>query len=340
MSHSPLVSFKGRLVLTILLSGMILAVGLFGLGGQPISWAAPAQHPHLQTVPTRPPDEPPSLPPDSGPPVGGALAPPAKRDDGDNSPAQPSEQPANQSQDESQSTPPLEQQDSNGQAKVQSTPTPKQESGKNQNQAPPTPASNGDDEENGALPATIKQADLSLSQTVNNPTPNLHAVITFTITISNNGPSKATNVIASDPLPLGLILSSTIPSQGKYDGDTGLWAVETITQSKSVTLSLVVTVTSAGMITNNVEIMAAHPSDPDSTPGNGFESEDDWTSLAIGVLETSPSYQSDSDTLRLVSASTGASVSLLGWTGSLSWLYALCLGLILILSGIYLVHRA
>ncbi|MBI1878087.1 MAG: DUF11 domain-containing protein, partial [Chloroflexi bacterium] len=182
---------------------------------------------------------------------------------------------------------------------------------------------------------------LSLSQTVDNPTPYLGEVITFTITISNQGPSNATNVVVSNPLPLGLILSSTMPSRGRYSSDLGLWAVGTITQSESVTLSLVVTVTNAGTVTNTAEITAAHPADPDSIPGNGLEHEDDWDSVPIvALLAASPSFQSDSDSLTLVSASKPPSGSFLPWVGSLSWLYTLGLGMILVLSGIYLVNRA
>ena len=330
------ISFRVRLVLTILLSGLMLTMGLFGIGGQTLSWAAPAQNPHLQTVPPRPPDDDPP-PPDSDPPAE-APASPSDRGDGDNTPAQPPEQQDNESQNESQPTQPPAPQDNGGQDTVQPTPNPKQESGPDQNQVPPAPPSQ---EEVDGASATSPQADLSLSQTVDNPTPNLAEVITFTIVISNNGPSKATNVVVSDLLPLGLILSSTMPSQGRYNSNTGLWAVGTITHSESITLSLMVTVTSAGTVTNTAEIAAAHPSDPDSTPGNGLEHEDDWDSVPIvTLLETSPTTQFGSDSVTFASASASASGSLFGWVGSLSWLYALCLGAILILSGIYLVNRA
>lgn len=332
------ISFRVRLGLTVLLSGLMLMMGLFGIGGQSLSWAAPAQNPHLQTVPPRPPDDEPP-PPESDLPAE-APASPSDRGDGDTTPTQPPEQQDNESQNESQPTQPPAPQDNGGQDTVQPTPNPKQESGLDQNQVSPAPPSQAEDEVDGAS-ATFPQADLSLSQTVDNPTPNLGEVITFTITISNNGPSNATNVVMSDPLPLGLILSSTIPSQGSYNSGSGLWAVGTITYSESVTLSLVVTVTSAGTVTNTTEIAAAHPSDPDSTPGNGLEHEDDWDSVPIvTLLETSPTTQFGSDSVTFASASASASGSLFGWVGSLSWLYALCLGAILILSGIYLVNRA
>ena len=339
MRHSPIISLRVRLVLTILLSGLMLTMELFGIGGQPLSWAAPAQNPHLQTVPPRPPDDPPPPPPDSDPPAE-APASPSDKGEGDNTPAQPPEQQDNESQNGSQPTQSPAPQDNGGQDTVQLTPNSKQESGPDQNQVPPALPSQEEDEVDGAS-AAFPQADLSLSQTVDNPTPDLAEIITFTLAISNNGPSNATNVVVSDPLPLGLILSSTIPSQGSYNSGSGLWTVGTITHAESITLSLVVTVTSAGTVTNTAEIAAAHPSDPDSTPGNGLEHEDDWDSVPIvTLLETSLTTQFGSDSVTFASASASASGSLFGWVGSLSWLYALCLGAILILSGIYLVNRA
>jgi uncharacterized repeat protein (TIGR01451 family) len=300
-------------------------------------------------VPPRDPEEDPPPPtPDPALP-GEATDPSPEGDKNDNTASQPSDQTNNVSQDEPQLTQPPEQTGNGGQDEPQLTQPPEQTGNGGQDEVQPTPAPNqkSDEIKNQTIPAqpsqdedqvdsasaTLPQADLSLSQTVDNPRPNLGEVITLTVAISNNGPSSATEIIVSDPLPPGLTLSSTTPSRGSYNSDTGLWAIGIITYSESVTLSLVVTVTSAGIVTNTAEITAAHPSDPNSTPGNGLEREDDWASVPISV-------RSDYDPLTFASVSTSASGSLPEWAGSLSWLYALCLGVFLILSGIYLVNRA
>src|SRR5262249_26243764 len=75
---------------------------------------------------------------------------------------------------------------------------------------------------------TPQQADLSVSKTVSNPTPNVGDPITFTVTLSDLGPDAATNVQLTDLLPAGLTFVSATPSQGTYLPGTGLWDVGTV----------------------------------------------------------------------------------------------------------------
>ncbi|TCZ75501.1 DUF11 domain-containing protein, partial [Paenibacillus albiflavus] len=49
-----------------------------------------------------------------------------------------------------------------------------------------------------------QQADLSITNTVNNATPNVGDTITITVTLTNNGPDSATGVVITDLLPAGL----------------------------------------------------------------------------------------------------------------------------------------
>ena len=64
---------------------------------------------------------------------------------------------------------------------------------------------------------------------MSDPRPNVGDTITFTVTLSNNGPDSATNVQVTDLLPAGLTFVSATPSQGTYDPVTGVWAVGTVT---------------------------------------------------------------------------------------------------------------
>ena len=59
---------------------------------------------------------------------------------------------------------------------------------------------------NNTASATVtpQQADLALTKTVSNPTPNVGDSVTFTVTLTNNGPNTATEVQVSDLLPAGL----------------------------------------------------------------------------------------------------------------------------------------
>ena len=56
-----------------------------------------------------------------------------------------------------------------------------------------------------APPATpTAAANLSLTKTVDNASPGIGDVVTFTITLTNGGPAEATNVTVNDLLPAGL----------------------------------------------------------------------------------------------------------------------------------------
>src|SRR5262249_35967688 len=50
---------------------------------------------------------------------------------------------------------------------------------------------------------TPQQADLAVAKTISNPAPNPNDTVVYTITVTNHGPSNATNVKISDVLPLG-----------------------------------------------------------------------------------------------------------------------------------------
>jgi hypothetical protein len=108
---------------------------------------------------------------------------------------------------------------------------------------------------------------------------------------------------------------------------------------------------------NTAEIIAAGQFDPDSTPGNNIASEDDQDSAlpvqplekepitsatAPGSLQNSPPIESQNSPTELVASASSpiAVVKLATEFGSLMWLYALGLGLILIAGGIFLTSRS
>src|SRR5262249_13778222 len=111
-----------------------------------------------------------------------------------------------------------------------------------------------------------QQADLALTKTVSNPTPNVGDTITFIVTLTNTGPSKATDVQVTDVLPSGLTFVSAAPSQGIYNSGTGLWTVGSLANLAQATLTIQATVTAAGAQTNTATITHADQADPN--PGN------------------------------------------------------------------------
>lgn len=136
---------------------------------------------------------------------------------------------------------------------------------------------------------TVKElADLSLSQTISSTLLSVGNQVSFTLTLNNAGPNKATGVQVKDLLPSGFSFVSATPSLGTYDSKTGIWKVDSINSGSNATLILtgkVLDAASTSAYTNVAEIIAAKPLDPDSTVNNGNPTEDDYSSLTASVAK-------------------------------------------------------
>lgn len=140
-------------------------------------------------------------------------------------------------------------------------------------------AANEDDQSSVTLvPAT---ADLSLTKTVSNATPNFGQTVAFTVTLLNSGPDQATGVTVLDLLPTDIAFVSANPSLGTYDPVTGLWDVGSLASAGRVTLVINGTPTETGPKINTAQVQSADQFDPDSTPGNNIEAEDDQASITV-----------------------------------------------------------
>lgn len=144
---------------------------------------------------------------------------------------------------------------------------------------------NASEDDQASVLVTAKSADLSLTKTVDNASPNVGQDVTFTITLTNGGPNAATNVSVKDLLPAGLTFVSSTQSQGSYVSGTGIWTVGAVNASSSATLTIKANVQSSGTITNTAEVIASDVFDPDSTPNNHNASEDDQASRVISSLQ-------------------------------------------------------
>ncbi|WKK65806.1 gliding motility-associated C-terminal domain-containing protein [Lutimonas zeaxanthinifaciens] len=108
--------------------------------------------------------------------------------------------------------------------------------------------------------------------------------VTFTITVTNDGPNDATGVTVNDDLPNGYTYVSH--SGGSYDDSTGIWNIGDLSNGNSTSLDITATINYA--IGNNYENVAEIETsgnyDPDSTPGNGSTDEDDDDSVSISLV--------------------------------------------------------
>ncbi|MFK7888566.1 MAG: DUF11 domain-containing protein, partial [Gammaproteobacteria bacterium] len=120
----------------------------------------------------------------------------------------------------------------------------------------------------------FQTADLSLTKTVDNPTPSATDQVVYSVTLTNDGPDVGTGLEVTDQLPTGLTYVSD-DSGGDYDAGTGVWTVGTLAAGASTVLQITATVNAAGDYLNTAELTAANELDPDSTPGNNDPTEDD-----------------------------------------------------------------
>ena len=107
--------------------------------------------------------------------------------------------------------------------------------------------------------------DLSLSKSVDNPTPQEGDTITYTLVASNND-DGATNVVVVDQLPAGLTYVSSSPAG--YDPVSGNWPLGNFGPANSVALQIVATVdagTVGQTLTNSATISA---DEVDPNPAN------------------------------------------------------------------------
>lgn len=120
-------------------------------------------------------------------------------------------------------------------------------------------------------------ADLSLTKS-DAPDPVVSGnQLTYLLTINNAGPTTATGVVLTDPLPAGTTFVSCLPSQGTCNSPTvGTNGTVTanlgdIRASGNVQVEIVVTVT-AGAPSPLVNVAAVSSAVPDPVPANNFAS--------------------------------------------------------------------
>ncbi len=81
-------------------------------------------------------------------------------------------------------------------------------------------------------------ADLGVSASINNTSPNVGQLVNYAFTIINYGTGTPNNVQALITLPVGFILTNFSTTNGGYDLNTGIWNVGTISVGQTFTLNI------------------------------------------------------------------------------------------------------
>jgi uncharacterized repeat protein (TIGR01451 family) len=109
--------------------------------------------------------------------------------------------------------------------------------------------------------AITAQADLGLTKT-DSPDPlRVNETLTYTIVVTNAGPSLATNVKVTDPLPSGVtFVSASVPHGTCAEaGGTATCDVGNLLNGSSARVTVVVTPTAAGTLNNTASATATEP---------------------------------------------------------------------------------
>ena len=130
-----------------------------------------------------------------------------------------------------------------------------------------------DQDEVSVIPEPL--VDIFVTKTVDQLIPEVGEEILFTVTVQNDGPSDATNVVVTDVLASGYQLVNTTPSTGTYNATNGSWVVGDLANGASETLEVAVEILPTGNYTNTAELTNVAEDDVDSSPNNNNESEDD-----------------------------------------------------------------
>lgn len=127
-------------------------------------------------------------------------------------------------------------------------------------------------------PTDASKADLSLSMIASSLAATTNQVISLSLVVSNLGGASATNVNVQAVLPTGW--QPTVTTGLTISGQTVTVPVGTISAGSSQSVVLSVRVPSLGTV--RAQISSASPTDPDSTPGNGYtKGEDDEAALSV-----------------------------------------------------------
>ncbi|MDT0554859.1 gliding motility-associated C-terminal domain-containing protein [Patiriisocius hiemis] len=138
-------------------------------------------------------------------------------------------------------------------------------------------------------------ADLTITKTVNNPTPMVGENVTFTITVTNNGPNDFVDLSVEELMPSGYEMVNFNTSIGSYNATTGIWSIELIPTDAVGVLRVVGEVLGQGDYLNTASIMESNPIDAD-TQNNIARASIDPVCLFV-YNEFSPNGDGINDTL-------------------------------------------
>jgi uncharacterized repeat protein (TIGR01451 family) len=124
-------------------------------------------------------------------------------------------------------------------------------------------------------------SDLALAMTASATSLNISNYLTYTLTLTNYGPSVSSNVLVSDTLPLGVTTISMNAGQGSVarSGQVINWNVGTLAIGAGSQLAITIQPNTVGNLNNYATVSATTPD---------ANSDNDFASVAVDVVVPTP----------------------------------------------------
>lgn len=119
-------------------------------------------------------------------------------------------------------------------------------------------------------------ADLNIVKLADKSVVNVEDLVTYIISVTNNGPDTAINVQVTDILPTGFSYISSNASTGSYDPATGIWTIGDLLYEQVENLIMVVQAVQVGTF-ENVAVVESDTYDPNP--------DDNTSSVVVEVEE-------------------------------------------------------
>jgi uncharacterized repeat protein (TIGR01451 family) len=111
-----------------------------------------------------------------------------------------------------------------------------------------------------ATPTPTPTVDLAIVKTADPTSVLKGGNVTYTLSVTNNGPVTDTAVVVADSLPFGVTFVSSTASQGTCSGTSVVQcSIGTMTNGQKVTITIVVNTTNTGTILNTSTVVGALP---------------------------------------------------------------------------------
>ena len=126
------------------------------------------------------------------------------------------------------------------------------------------------------------EADLSLTKTADSPVVAPMGTVTWTLTVTNNGPNSASNTVVTDTLPVGFDWTADTCAAGPPAGNTLTWNVGTLANGASASCQVIGQVwASSGQAVVNTATASSDATDPTAATATA-------TALVDGSLAAVP----------------------------------------------------